>query len=177
MLNIQLENKHALVCGASKGIGKACAIALAQAGASVTLLARNASALEEIIDQLPKSNHQNHNALAADMVDPDELNKKVQLLVMNHPVHILVNNTGGPAAGPIVGADRNQFETAFRQHLISNHVLVVNVMQGMKDARYGRIINIISTSVKQPIENLGVSNTIRATGINLPVDGGRTKSL
>lgn len=166
MLNIQLENKHALVCGASKGIGKACAIALAQAGASVTLLARNASALEEIIDQLPKSNHQNHNALAADMVDPDELNKKVQLLVMNHPVHILVNNTGGPAAGPIVGADRNQFETAFRQHLISNHVLVVNVMQGMKDARYGRIINIISTSVKQPIENLGVSNTIRAAVAN-----------
>lgn len=166
MLTIQLENKHALVCGASKGIGKACAIALAQAGASVILLARNAEALEEIIHQLPKSNRQHHLALVADMSNPDELNKKIQLLVMNHPIQILVNNTGGPPAGPIVTADKNQFEAAFRQHLISNHMLVANVIQGMKAAQYGRIINIISTSVKQPIDNLGVSNTIRAAVAN-----------
>jgi 3-oxoacyl-[acyl-carrier protein] reductase len=166
MLSIQLEKKHALVCGASKGIGKACAFALAKAGASVTLLARNAIALEEIIHQLPKTIYQHHNVLVADMSDPEALNKIIQVFVMNNPVQILVNNTGGPAVGNIVSADRMQFEAAFRQHLISNHVLATNVIQGMKDAYYGRIINIISTSVKQPIENLGVSNTIRAAVAN-----------
>lgn len=166
MLKIDLEHKTALVCGASKGIGKACAFALAQAGASVTLLARNAIALEEIIHQLPKSKTQHHQALVADMSDPDDLHRKIEVFVKNHPIHILLNNTGGPSPGPIVTADRNHFENAFRQHLICNHILAINLIPGMKEAEYGRIINIISTSVKQPIENLGVSNTIRAAVAN-----------
>ncbi|MFZ1422228.1 MAG: SDR family oxidoreductase [Saprospiraceae bacterium] len=166
MLKIQLDNKHALVCGASKGIGKATAFALASAGASVTLLARNAVLLEELISQLPKSQNQSHRALIADMNDPLDLNKKIHGLALSNPVQILVNNTGGPPGGPILSADQNQFELAFRQHLICNHILVSNLVQGMKDSSYGRIINIISTSVKQPLDNLGVSNTIRGAVAN-----------
>ncbi|HEX5626171.1 MAG TPA: SDR family oxidoreductase [Saprospiraceae bacterium] len=163
---INLENKHALICGASKGIGKACAFALAGAGASVTVIARNTELLEELIHRLPKSGHQEHRALSADLSDPDDLDKKVHALVLSHPVHILVNNSGGPASGPVLTAASAAFEQAFRQHLISSHVLATRLAPGMKMDGYGRIINIISTSVKQPLDNLGVSNTIRGAVAN-----------
>ncbi len=166
MIPITLQNKQALVCGASKGIGKAVAIKLAQAGASVCLLARNAGSLEELLHQLPRGSNQHHQVLIADMQHPEDLDKKIHNLVLNQAIHILVNNTGGPPGGPIQTAKPEAFELAFKQHLIANHILVGHVLSGMKQAEYGRIINIISTSVKQPIDNLGVSNTIRAAVAN-----------
>ncbi len=166
MIEIQLEKKHALVCGASKGIGRACAEVLASAGASVTLLARNADALQETVDQLERTQNQNHQFLVADLTNPSELSQKIEKLVAKNPVDILINNTGGPPPGPIVSAKIEQFESAFIQHLICNHILTTHVIDGMKSSGYGRIINIISTSVKQPLENLGVSNTIRSAVAN-----------
>lgn len=166
MIPINLQNRNALVCGASKGIGKACAIRLAQAGASVCILSRNAVLLEELLHQLPRSQNQNHHVVVANMEDPQDLEKKIHHVVLNFPIHILVNNTGGPPAGPAHTATVEAFESAFKQHLIANQLITSQLIAGMKEAAYGRIINIISTSVKQPIDNLGVSNTIRGAVAN-----------
>jgi 3-oxoacyl-[acyl-carrier protein] reductase len=166
MLNINLQDKTALVCGASKGIGKAVALALAEAGASVILLARSAEPLEQIIQELPKSHGQHHQALVADMSDVQDINKKILVLASSKKIDILVNNTGGPPGGSIISADVLQFENAFKQHLLCNHIIATILIPKMKEGKYGRIINIISTSVKQPLDNLGVSNTIRAAVAN-----------
>jgi 3-oxoacyl-[acyl-carrier protein] reductase len=158
-MNLELNNKRALVCGSSAGIGKATAMELAKAGVSVTLLARNEEKLKQVLSQLPSDHNQEHDYLVADFSDPKQLEKELSKL--NKRYHILVNNTGGPKGGPIFNAELSEFESAFKQHLQCNHLLVQAVVPGMKEEGYGRIINIISTSVKQPIEGLGVSNTIR----------------
>jgi 3-oxoacyl-[acyl-carrier protein] reductase len=159
-MNLNLENKNALVCGSTQGIGKAAAIALASEGVIVTLVARNESKLKEVIKQLPKS--QNHDYIVADFMNPEALKLKVEnYILQNHGFHILINNTGGPRSGPIIDASLGAFEDAFTQHLKCNHVLAQLTVPFMKETSYGRIINIISTSVKEPIEGLGVSNTIR----------------
>ena len=161
VMNLNLTNKHALVCGASKGIGKAAAIELAELGANVTLLARTREALEAVLDILPVSGNQAHDLIAVDVAKHDELEERINLLTSKHPVHILVNNTGGPPPGPASTAAPEQYLAAFRQHLVANQVITRIVIEGMEEAGYGRIINIISTSVKQPLDGLGVSNTIR----------------
>jgi 3-oxoacyl-[acyl-carrier protein] reductase len=159
-MNLDLNNKRALVCGSSAGIGKASALELAKMGASVTLLARNEEKLKQVLSELPTDQQQKHDYLVADFSDPNQL-KLVLSKHLNKEYHILVNNTGGPKGGPVFKAELSEFENAFKQHLQCNHILVQAVVPGMKEAGYGRIINIISTSVKQPIEGLGVSNTIR----------------
>ncbi len=161
-MNIDLSGKNAIVCGASKGIGRAAAQELAARGASVTVMARNEEALEAVRAGLDTSAGQTHKALTADFSDPDKLKQTI----LNHvksapPVHILLNNTGGPAAGPVHTATEDQFMAAFTQHLIGNHIMMQAVLDGMKSEGYGRIINVVSTSVKMPITGLGVSNTIR----------------
>jgi 3-oxoacyl-[acyl-carrier protein] reductase len=159
-MKLNLEHKNALVCGSTQGIGKAAAIALASEGVIVTLLARNESKLKEVIKQLP--NAQNHDYIVADFMNPEVLKSNVEnYILQNHGFHILVNNTGGPRSGPIIDASLKAFEDAFTQHLKCNHVLAQLTVPFMKENSYGRIINIISTSVKEPIEGLGVSNTIR----------------
>ncbi|WP_411893565.1 SDR family oxidoreductase [Winogradskyella sp. A2] len=164
-MNLELNNKYALVCGSTAGIGKATAIALANEGAIVTLIARNEDKLKATLAQLPQQH--NHNYIVADFTNPFELKQKVELYIKeNHGFHILINNTGGPAGGPIFNADIEEFEKAFTQHLKCNHVLVQTLVPFMKDESYGRIINVISTSVKQPLEGLGVSNTIRGAVAN-----------
>tara|TARA_R110002073_G_scaffold4213_1_gene27973 strand:- start:114103 stop:114888 length:786 start_codon:yes stop_codon:yes gene_type:complete len=165
-MNIDLKNRNALVCGSTQGIGKASAIALADLGANVTLVARNETKLKEVVAELPNK-YQSHNYIVADFNNPEELGKKVadQLKVVGN-YHILVNNTGGPAAGPVFTAEIESFEQAFTQHLKCNHILAQTVVPGMKEADFGRIINIISTSVKQPLDGLGVSNTIRGAVAN-----------
>ncbi|MBK8550459.1 MAG: SDR family oxidoreductase [Ignavibacteria bacterium] len=161
-MNIDLTNKRAVVCGSSQGIGKAIAVQFAASGASVVLIARNEESLRKVLRELPANKKQNHNFIVADFTDPEELKKKLHNYVSeNPPVHILVNNTGGPQAGEAVSADTSQFIQAFSNHLICNQILVQSVVEGMKKEKYGRIINIISTSVKQPLKGLGVSNTIR----------------
>lgn len=160
-MNINLTNKNALVCGSTAGIGRATAITLAKLGATVTLIARDENKLKETLTQLPHENGQKHDYLVADFTNPDELKSKVKKAVTEKTFHILINNTGGPKGGPIISAKTDEFEKAFSMHVICNQILVQALAPGMKKANYGRIINIISTSVKQPIDNLGVSNTIR----------------
>lgn len=165
-MNINLKGKNALVCGSSKGIGKATAIELAALGANVTLVARSATIMSELIQELDHSQGQQHNFLQADFSDCADLRKKVHSLALGKTIHILINNTGGPPGGTIIDASTAAFEQAFNNHLLCNHILVQTVVPGMRKEGYGRIINIISTSVKSPIPNLGVSNTIRAAVAN-----------
>jgi 3-oxoacyl-[acyl-carrier protein] reductase len=160
-MNLSLEGKFAIICGSSQGIGLAIAGELALLGANCTLLARNEDALKKVIPSLDISLRQQHNYLVADFSKPDELKKIITEYVKDHPVHILINNTGGPPGGPITEATEEAFLNTFNQHLICNHILAKAVIPCMKKEKYGRIINIISTSVKVPLKNLGVSNTIR----------------
>ena len=159
-MDLKLNNKNALVCGSTQGIGKATAMLLAAEGVNVTLCARNEEKLKEVLAELPS--HRNHNYIVADFSNPKELQKKVtDFITKNHGFHILINNTGGPRSGSILDASLEEFENAFTQHLKCNHVLVQATIPFMKQEAFGRIINIISTSVKEPIPGLGVSNTIR----------------
>lgn len=163
-MKLNLAQKTALVCGSSKGIGLASAIALAGEGVLVTLVARNEKKLKEVVDLLPGSGH---NYIVADFQTPKDLKRKVGTYITDHHgFDILINNTGGPKAGSVLDADLDEFESAFTQHLKCNHVLIQAVVPGMKNTGYGRIINIISTSVKQPLDGLGVSNTIRGAVAN-----------
>ena len=157
-MDLNLQGKHALVCGASAGIGQAAAIELAALGATVTVLARRAEALDATLKQLAAEHGQQHTALVADLDRPDELPAR---LADFKPIHILVNNAGGPPGGAVHNATTAEFESGFRRHLLANQTLVQTLLPGMRQAGYGRIINIISTSVKEPIAGLGVSNTIR----------------
>jgi len=160
-MQIELNGKNALVCGSTQGIGRAIAEEFANSGARVTLVARNEAKLIEVRDQL---NGEGHDYLCADFSKPEELRKA--LASSNTDYHILVNNTGGPPGGPITEAETDAFVRAFQQHLLCNHILVQHCIPGMKAAAYGRVINVISTSVKQPLNGLGVSNTIRGAVAN-----------
>jgi 3-oxoacyl-[acyl-carrier protein] reductase len=161
-MNIDLKNKVALVSGSTQGIGKAAAVALASCGAKVVLLARNKEKLEQVMSELPTPAGQTHSYLVADFNQPNELKSVIGTWISegNH-ADILVNNTGGPKGGAISTAPVEEFISAFNQHLICNHILVQALLPKMKANMYGKIINVISTSVKQPLPLLGVSNTIR----------------
>jgi 3-oxoacyl-[acyl-carrier protein] reductase len=160
-MNLSLEGKYALVCGSTQGIGLAIAEELALLGANCTLMARNEEALKEVIHELDTTLRQQHEVAVADFSDPEQVRTAIGSVISRHPIHILINNTGGPPAGPIADASEQDFINAFNQHLVCNHILSKAVIPGMKKDGYGRIINIISTSVKIPLKNLGVSNTIR----------------
>jgi 3-oxoacyl-[acyl-carrier protein] reductase len=161
-MNLDLSDRHALVCGASQGIGLAAAQALAECGADVTLLARRAETLREVLALLARPRAtQVHDWIAADTADLDNLRARVDALCAARPVHILVNNSGGPPPGAVHGASIAAFEAAYRQHLLANHLLAETVIPGMERDGYGRIVNVISTSVKEPLRGLGVSNTTR----------------
>ncbi len=155
-----MKGKRALVCGSTQGIGKAAALELASRGATVTLFARDPIALERVRAELPGNGH---TVLAADFGDNEAVRQAALAEVKDRgAIHVLVNNTGGPPAGPIVDAAPEAFITAFRAHLVNNHIIAQAVIPGMKEAGYGRIVNIVSTSVREPIAGLGVSNTVRA---------------
>jgi 3-oxoacyl-[acyl-carrier protein] reductase len=161
-MNLDLTGKHALVCGGSQGIGHAAAIELASLGADVTLLARSRESLERALAALPRTHAaQTHATIAADMNEHADLRAKVEATANAHAVQILVNNTGGPPGGPAHTAALDDFRIAFNQHLMAAQIVLQAVLPGMQTAGYGRVINVISTSVKEPIRNLGVSNTIR----------------
>lgn len=160
-MELNLKNKVALVCGSTQGIGRAAAMALAGEGVKVTLLARNEAKLKLVLSELPKTAV--HDYIVADFSKIEELQLSVSDYINKNPgFHILINNTGGPRSGSIINATLEQFESAFTMHLKCNHVLTQLLVPYMKSEGYGRIINVISTSVKEPIEGLGVSNTIRS---------------
>ena len=160
---MDLSSYRALVGGSTQGIGRAVAHTLAERGCTVTLLARNEARLREVAAALPTPAGQTHSYLVADFDDPSHLAEVVQAYLAEHPAgfHILVNNTGGPAGGPLLDAPVDALRVAFNQHVICNHLLAQALVPGMRAAGFGRIINIISTSVKIPLPGLGVSNTIR----------------
>ena len=160
-MKLDLSGKHALVCGGSDGIGRAAAIELAQLGANVTLLARREDVLREAVAALPTHDTQRHGFLVADVSQRQALGDAVSALASDRPVHILVNNTGGPPGGAAHAAGIDAYLDAFNRHLLANHTLLQAVLPGMRAARWGRIVNVISTSVYEPIPNLGVSNTVR----------------
>jgi len=162
-MDLNLSGKHALVCGASQGIGRASAIELAELGASVTLVARSASALKAVAESLSCAvPGQRHDWRSVDLLDTDGTRAAATEIAASAPVHILINNTGGPPGGAAHTAAATEFETAFRQHLLGSQALLQALLPGMRASGYGRIVNVISTSVKEPIAGLGVSNTIRA---------------
>ena len=165
--HLPLFGRHAFVCGATQGIGKATAIAMAAAGATVTVCGRNDQGLMRTLEELPKPVGQRHWSVEVDFSSA----KDVEFAARTHlgsagPVHVLVNNTGGPAAGAAIEAKPEDFTKAFEMHLLANHALVQVFAPGMREASYGRVINIASTSVVTPIRGLGVSNTIRAAVAN-----------
>ncbi|MEI8280212.1 MAG: SDR family oxidoreductase [Bacteroidota bacterium] len=161
MLSLNLQGKNALVAGSTQGIGLASAQALASLGANCVLIARNEASLQAAVATLDTGKGQKHQYLIADFQHSEQVGKVIEAFVKDHTIHILINNSGGPTAGPIVEAKQESFLQAFQQHLICNHLLATFVIPGMKAAKYGRIINIISTSVRIPLKGLGVSNTIR----------------
>ncbi|MBL0314927.1 MAG: SDR family oxidoreductase [Flavobacteriales bacterium] len=165
-MNLNLQGKYAVVCGSTQGIGFAAAKELSILGANVILVARNEDKLKQALTLLDSSLNQSHEYLVADFAHPQNLQDVIEKFAANHQIHILVNNTGGPDPGPAIDADIEAFRIAFNSHLICNQIMVRALVPGMKELGYGRIINVISTSVKQPLPNLGVSNTIRGAVAN-----------
>lgn len=166
-MNLDLTNKTALVCGASQGLGLASATELALLGANVVAVSRSEEKLKAAARQLDISKGQQHNYLAMDLSEPEAVKKTMSGFLANGDViHILINNAGGPPAAPMIETDAAEMEKAFRTHVISSHLLAQLVVPGMKTAGFGRIINIVSTSVKQPINGLGISNLVRAAVAN-----------
>jgi len=161
-MNIRLEGKRALVCGSSQGIGKAAALELAALGAEVILMARNEGALKKVLKMLDGSKPVQHQYLLADFSNPEQVEEQINGFIdKDNPIHILINNTGGPPGGQAIDASPGAFLNALKSHLICNQLLTKALVPGMRQSGYGRIVNIISTSVKVPIPGLGVSNTVR----------------
>ncbi|HEX7029585.1 MAG TPA: SDR family oxidoreductase [Gammaproteobacteria bacterium] len=158
-MDLDLTGRRALVCGASEGIGRATAVELAAMGAQVTVMARRGGALDAVVAALPGSGH---DRLVADFDDTAALETLIDETLARRDYTILVNNAGGPPGGPITAARAEDFLAAFRRHLVANQLLVQGVLPGMRKLGFGRIVNIVSTSVYEPIPGLGVSNTIRA---------------
>ena len=158
-MNLSLSGRRAIVCGSTSGIGRACAQLLAERGASVVLAARDE---EKLISTVNSLDGDGHSYICADFNEPDNLRlKTIDHINKTGVIHILMNNSGGPPGGPLIEANTDEFEIAFKRHVISSHILTQAVVPGMKEEGYGRIINIISTSINQVIPGLGVSNTIR----------------
>jgi 3-oxoacyl-[acyl-carrier protein] reductase len=161
-MQLDLTGKTAIVCGSTQGLGYASAVELALLGARIVLMARNETSLEAVKATLPTPAAQQHDYVVADFSDATTVKAAIaRFIAAGQQAEILVNNTGGPAGGPALTADPAAFVAAFNNHLVCNHLLVQALVPGMQAAGFGRIINIISTSVKQPIPGLGVSNTIR----------------
>lgn len=161
-MDISLRGKKAIVCGATQGIGKAVAIALSDLGATVVLIARNEESLKSVVSELSENENQRHEYLVADFSNPSDLKQTVdEYLTGVDDVQILINNTGGPTPGTLIDEDYQKIDNTMNAHLKCNHLLVQALAPGMKKAGYGRVINIVSTSVYMPIPGLGVSNTVR----------------
>ena len=166
-MNLNLKNKTALVCGSTQGLGLASATEIALLGANVILMARDEEKLKNTLSKLDTSLGQQHNYIVADFSSHENVSASINNYLNNgNQIHILVNNTGGPSGGKAIDANIEEYLQAFNNHLICNHILVQAIVPGMKAAGFGRIINVISTSVKQPLAGLGVSNTIRAAVAN-----------
>jgi 3-oxoacyl-[acyl-carrier protein] reductase len=161
-MNLDLHGKRALVCGGSKGIGRACALALAELGASVCVVGRDEAALTQTVSDLGSVGKEGeHEFWQLDFDQLEETRKFVTEHTKDRGFDILINNSGGPAAGKLIDASVEDLVTGISRHILASHVITQAVFPHMKKHGFGRIINIISTSVKEPISGLGVSNTVR----------------
>ncbi len=161
-MDLNLKGKRAIVCGSTQGIGRSAAIEIAKLGASVTLVSRDEIKLKKVLEELPAEAQQTHQILAVDFQNPGMLKDKVSHHINEgNLATILVNNTGGPPGGSIIDAEYGDFLKAFETHLHCSHILLKALLPQMKSSKFGRIINVISTSIKIPIPGLGVSNTTR----------------
>lgn len=161
-MKIELNGKTVLVCGSSQGIGKAIALQFANAGANVIMVARNEKYLKANFKELTNNGSQSHSYITADFSEPEKVVKKIGKYIENNiNIDILVNNSGGPAPGKISDANSVSLYEAFTQHVITSQQITQKIIPSMINKKFGRIINIISIGVKQPIENLGISNVIR----------------
>jgi len=166
-MDLNLNGRNALVCGSSQGIGYESALAIASLGATVILMARDEKALLSAVAKLPADHGQKHSYIVADFFSKEQVADGINnFLKLGNPIHILVNNTGGPKGGAIADADTKAFIEAFQMHVVNYQILLQAILPGMKAGQFGRIVNIISTSVKQPIVGLGVSNTVRGAVAN-----------
>jgi 3-oxoacyl-[acyl-carrier protein] reductase len=162
MMNLSLKNKTALVAGSTQGIGKAIAIQLSENGANVVLLARNESKLIETLSKLKNTEGASHKYIVADFSNFDDFKKTVFEFFKENTVNIVINNTGGPPAGAAMDTSLDDFQRTFEMHLLANHFLAQQAVEGMKRNGWGRIINILSSTIKQPKTNMVLSNSIRA---------------
>jgi len=165
-MDLSLNGKRAIILGSSQGIGRSVAIELAQLGAEVTLVARNREKLHQVLAELPGDESVHHSYIELDLSDHDALHDSLEKVAWANPVHILVNNSGGPQPGLASEASPEEFASAIQGHLMAYQMFVQTLLPGMKEAGYGRIINILSTSVLQPLRGLGVSNSLRAAVAN-----------
>jgi 3-oxoacyl-[acyl-carrier protein] reductase len=166
-MNLSLHNKRAIVCGGSQGIGLAIAQQFAAQGANVTIISRDANNLKDALKTLDDKQGQKHHTLVIDFGSPEEVRSVIKNYANNNgDIQILVNNSGGPRSGKILDIGTDELKEAFLQHLISDHILAKTLVPIMQKNNYGRIINILSISVKEPIKNLGVSNAVRAAVAN-----------
>ncbi len=165
-MDLKLDGKNAVVCGRHRVSGRLRPTNWLLLGADITLIARDEKKLKAVAKDLPTPLGQKHDYLVADFNFPDQLQSGLEKHFSRETFHILVNNTGGPPPGNAFDAKSDEFIKAFTNHLLCNQVLVQALVPGMRKSQYGRIINIISTSVKIPIRGLGVSNTIRGAVAN-----------
>jgi len=165
-MEINLKNKTAWVFGASGGIGRAVAIELSRVGASILLIARNKNNLQKVLNELCVNLDQKHDFLSVDMSNTEGLVLALKKHKKTQNADIIINNSGGPKSGLGHLADPSDYSVAFRQHVLSAQAVAQIAIPLMTKGGFGRIVNIISTSVKQPINGLGVSNTIRGAMAN-----------
>tara|TARA_Y100001980_G_scaffold46321_1_gene29909 strand:- start:12963 stop:13769 length:807 start_codon:yes stop_codon:yes gene_type:complete len=159
--NSALKGFRALICGASKGIGRSIAESMAKTGADVIICSRNKDTLDVFCKELMHLGANSAKALALDLENTEDVEKSITKLLDDGPIHILINNAAGPPGGPLLNVELSEFEPAFKRHLHAAHTITRMVVPGMEDAGIGRIVNIISTSVREPIDNIGLSNTLR----------------
>ncbi len=162
-MNLDLTSRTALVCGASQGLGFACARELALMGATIIAVSRNENKLQHAIKNLDNSKGQHHTYLVIDLSNPEEVKQAITaFLSQGNIIHILINNAGGPPSAPMLETDTIEIERSFHTHVITSHLLAQLLVPGMKATGFGRIVNITSASAKEPINGLGISNLIRA---------------
>ncbi len=161
-MNLDLTGKTAFVCGSTQGIGKATAIELALLGANITFVARNEEKLKAVLDELPRKKGQKHRYLLIDFSKTNQIKSRIERHLSKYPeAHILINNTGGPIGGAVLEASPELFVQTFNEHVVSAQILTQAIAPSMIKAGFGRIINVTSIGMKQPIVGLGVSNTVR----------------
>jgi 3-oxoacyl-[acyl-carrier protein] reductase len=165
--NYSLLGKNALVLGASQGLGLGVARALSEAGATVIIASRNHSKLEKAITTLSIEKGQQHKWVVIDTLQLADSKNTIEALVNSvEGIDILINNTGGPAPKSMLDTTIEDLENGFISHLLHTHQTSLLLLPHMRKNGFGRIVNILSTSIKEPIDQLGVSNTVRVAVAN-----------